>query len=143
MTRVSFEGQVAHAFSELLAEGMTEESSTTSPYFDDASVVLGAAAFRTRVNRDRGLLNVEVASRGRPDEWFPLEWVIAAVTDTEPAIPGTIGLNEAASLMRTYSGAIAEHMTGAQADETLGLFNQFAEKRLDALERGQWPLPGR
>lgn len=32
-------------------------------------------------------------------------------------------------------------MTGSQAGETVELFDQFAEERLDALERGEWPRP--
>ncbi len=141
MTRTSFEQVVTRAFCQLLADGMTKESSITRAYFDDASVVLGATAFRARVNRDRGLVNIEIASRERPDEWFPLEWVMAAVTKSPPATPGTITLDEAASLIQAHSRAMAEHMTGGQAEKTLALFNQFAEERLDALERGEWPLP--
>jgi len=66
---------------------------------------------------------------------------MAAVTKTPPATPGTITLDEAASLIQAHSRAMAEHITGGQAEKTLALFNQFAEERLDALERGEWPLP--
>lgn len=137
MTKASFEEDVTRAFREMVQSGATMESSLTSPYFDDASVVLSTAAFRVRATRDRGQVTIEVAGRDRPDDWYPLEWVIAAVTEMAPATPGSVGLEEGASLVQVHSQAIAARMTGAQAEKTVELFNQFAEERLDALERGE------
>ncbi len=141
MATTSFEDDVTRAFRRLVQSGATMESRLTGPYFDDASIVLSTAAFRLRATRDRGLVAIELAGRDRPEEWYPLEWVIAAVMKMAPASPGSVGLEEGASLVQVHSQAISERMTGSQAGETVELFNQFAEERLDALERGEWPRP--
>jgi hypothetical protein len=141
MTKSDFEATVLGAFDVPLRSGMAKESSIASPYFGDASVVVAAPTFRVRVTRDRGLVSVDISSHERPEDWYPLEWAVALIRGGPPGPPGTIGLEEAASLVHTHAKAIGELVSGSRAKETRDRFNEFADERLASLERGEWPRP--
>jgi hypothetical protein len=101
-----FSRQVSAAFRDPIARNALriESSDYSWLHMGNAYVILAGTTYRLRVERDRGDITADVAGNEEPDDWFPLQWAIAAVSDVPVRPPGFESVQEAAALfisMRT------------------------------------------
>lgn len=135
-----FSHDVQEAFHGLLDRGglRVESSIYSRRDFGNASVVFAAPEFRLRLSRDRGEIDAEISSSRDPEDWYSLEWVIAAVTGTSPPEPRTVSPRYAAGLVEAHFDEIRAGLAGPSATATKLKLEAFGEDRMRDLEGEDW-----
>lgn len=142
MADSDFYREVAAAFSGLLGESLVVESSIYSARsFGNAMVVLAEAGFRLRLSRDRGDTTAEVLcgdDPARADNWFPLEWVVAAATGSPRPTVREVTPTHAARLVTEHRGHLRDALAPTRIEATRRQLDGFARSAMRELFGDDW-----
>jgi hypothetical protein len=85
--RRSFENEIRRGFQDLIADGRLTvvESRVDAQAFGNALVTMSGPGFNVRLVEGRGDVYGEVARAHGPDSWYPLQYVLAAISHLNPA----------------------------------------------------------
>jgi hypothetical protein len=131
-----FAREVADAFGDSLKNGTLKWNSSRQDdsHFGNALVDMSGGNFALRVVRDRGDISVEVSSRSVPDNWLPLEWILAVLDETPIRPPrATSVLNAAAKFASN-----AERLDAAMGPGTFPIIEATIEDQLAAIDQDEW-----
>jgi hypothetical protein len=123
---------VAWAFRRLIEANVMriESSSYDRREFGNASVVLAGSRFRVQLTRDRGEVDATVSSYEDPNDWYPLEWIVAAATGTPAPPPRTTSPQLAAEFVEAHFDEIRSAFTDTARGTTKSRHDVFVDDRI-------------
>lgn len=118
---------VSKAFRPMLDSGLLSEIEAVQDdaVFGNASVVLGGNAFRLRFIRDRNDMWVDVASEIAPNQWFPIERVLA-VLGVFHHPEGLLSPSQAEPIVKRYWAELERGLSTEKFDWTRAKLAQVA-----------------